>query len=431
MLQETKVVTELAGVADLHRLKVYEAHGGYAALRKALTEMKPEEVIEVVKRSGLRGKGGAGFPAGLKWGFVPRDHPGPKYLAANADEGEPGTFKDRWIIEHNPHLLIEGSIIASYAAGISQAYVYTRGEFFTGREVLEKAIKEAYAKGYLGEDVIGSGYALEMTVHSGAGSYECGEETALLTSLEGGRGHPKMKPPFPATHGGWGKPTVINNVETLATVPAIINRGADWHRSLGTDKSPGVKMVSISGQVGKPGNYEIALGTPVRSIIDDLGGGVWKGRALKGFMPGGSSTPVLTPDKLDTPYDYESIGEVGSMLGSGAIIVFDETADMVRVAEILTRFYAWESCGKCTPCREGTRWMLQIYERILNGGGRMEDLPLLLDICQGIEFKSFCPFGDAAVGAVRSTIQHFRDEYEEYIRKHKVYERKFTPVRHR
>jgi len=430
MLQETKVVTELAGTEGLRRLEVYEAHGGYGALRKALTGMKPQEVIDEVKRSGLRGKGGAGFPAGLKWSFVPRDHPGPKYLAANADEGEPGTFKDRWIIEENPHLLIEGSIIASYAAGIDHAYVYTRGEFFTARRVLLGAIKEAYARGYLGENILGSGYALEMTVHSGAGSYECGEETALLTSLEGGRGHPKLKPPFPATHGAWGRPTVINNVETLATVPSIINRGADWYRSFGTEKSPGVKMVSISGHVEKPGNYEIPLGTPVRMILDDLGGGVWKGRELKAFAPGGSSTPLLLPGNLDTPYDYESIAEAGSMLGSGGIIVFDETTDMVRVAEILTRFYAWESCGKCTPCREGTRWMLQIYERILNGGGRMEDLDLLLDICEGIDSKSFCPFGDAALGIVRSTIQHFRAEYENYIRKHKVYKRKFMPVRH-
>ncbi len=429
-LTETKVTTALCEVDGAERIDVYEANGGYRALRKALTEMKPEDVIEEVKKSGLRGKGGAGFPAGLKWSFVPKDHPGPKYLACNADEGEPGTFKDRYLIEKNPHQVIEGCIIASYAVGISHCYIYTRGEFYLGKDRLDAAIKEAYAKGYLGSNVLGTGFNLEMVVHTGAGSYECGEETALLTSLEGDRGHPKMKPPFPATHGAWGKPTVINNVETLATVPPIIEKGANWHTSLGTEKSPGIKIVSVSGHVNKPGNYEVEYGVPTSAIINRLACGVWNDRKLKCFIPGGSSTPVLPAEKVDVPYDYESLASAGSMLGSGALIVFDETADMVRVAEVVTRFYAWESCGKCTPCREGTRWMLQIYERILNGAGRMEDLDLLLDICQGMKFKSFCPFGDAAPPIVESTIALFRDEYEDYIRNHKVYPRSFIPVRH-
>ncbi len=429
-IKEVKVTTALCEIEDAYKIEVYEAHGGYKALKKALCEMKPEEVIEEVKRSGLRGKGGAGFPTGLKWSFVPKNHPGPKYLACNADEGEPGTFKDRYLIENNPHLVIEGCIIASYAVGISTCYIYGRGEFFKGKERLQEAIKEAYAKGYLGQNILGSGYSLEMVVHTGAGSYECGEETALLTSLEGGRGHPRMKPPFPATKGAWDKPTVINNVETLATVPHIIERGADWYTSMGTQKSPGVKIVSVSGHVENPGNFEVPYGVKISAIINELAGGVWKGRKLKCFFPGGSSTPILPAEKVDTPYDYESLAEAGSMLGSGALIVLDETADMVRIAEILTRFYAWESCGKCTPCREGTRWMLQIYERILSGGGRMEDIDLLLDICSGIEFKSFCPFGDAAVQVVKSSIMLFRDEYEDYIKNHRVYERKFIPVRH-
>lgn len=430
MLEQTKVVMRLDGVADHHRLDVYEANGGYAALRKAIKEMKPAEVIDEVKASGLRGKGGAGFPAGLKWSFVPKDHPGPKYLACNADEGEPGTFKDRWILEHNPHQMIEGCIIAAYAVGISHIYVYSRGEFYRGKKLIRRAADEAYAKGYLGKNILGSGFSTDLTVHTGAGSYECGEETALLTSLEGGRGHPKMKPPFPASEGAWRKPTVINNVETLATVPEILNRGAAWHAALGTEKSKGVKMVCISGHVERPGNYEVELGVPTGAIINDLAGGVKGGRALKGFFPGGSSTPVLPASKADVAYDYESIATAGSMLGSGALIVFDDKADVVRMAEVITRFYAWESCGKCTPCREGTRWMLQIYERILKGGGRLEDMELLLSICDHLEFKSFCPFGDAAVGVVRSTIDLYRDEYEGYIRNHRVYKRKFMPVKH-
>ena len=429
-VKETKVTTELCETPEAYRIEVYEAQGGYRALKKALREMKPEEVIEEVKESGLRGKGGAGFSCGLKWSFVPKDHSGPKFLACNADEGEPGTFKDRYIIENNPHIVIEGCILASYAVGIQKAYIYARGEFYLGKERLEQAIKEAYEKGYLGENILGSGFSLDIIVHSGAGSYEAGEETALLTSLEGDRAHPRMKPPFPAVKGLWSCPTVINNVETLATVPAIIERGAKWHRSMGTEKSPGVKVVSVSGHVEKPGNYEVEYGVPTSAIINDLAGGVWKGRKLKCFIPGGTSTPILPADKVDTPYDYESLQSAGSMLGSGALIVLDETADIVRVAEVVTRFYAWESCGKCTPCREGTRWMLQIYERILNGGGRKEDLDILLDICEAMEFKSFCPFGDAAPAVVKSSIKLFREEYEDYIKNRKVYKREFYPVRH-
>jgi NADH-quinone oxidoreductase subunit F len=428
-LVETRVVMRLADVPGAHRLDVYEANGGYAALRKALSQMEPEEVMGEVKASGLRGKGGAGFPAGLKWSFVPRDHPGPKYLACNADEGEPGTFKDRWILEHVPHLLIEGCILCAYAVGISHIYVYCRGEFARGKKMLEDATREAYAKGYLGENILGSGFSTQLTVHSGAGSYECGEETALLTSLEGGRGHPKNKPPFPATHGAWAKPTVINNVETLATVPDIITRGAAWYAGMGIEKSKGVKMVSICGHVVRPGIYEVEFGVPIADIIA-LAGGVSSGRALKGFFPGGSSTPVLPASQTGISYDYESVAAAGSMLGSGGLIVFDETTDVVKMAEVITRFYAWESCGKCTPCREGTRWMLQTYERILQGKGKPGDTELLLSICDNIEFKSFCPFGDAAVGVVRSTVKYYPEEYDAYIRRGKAIKRAFTPMRH-
>ncbi len=419
----------LAGVPDAHKLEVYEANGGYAALRKALGEMKPEEVVEAVKESGLRGKGGAGFPAGLKWSFVPRGYAGPKYLACNADEGEPGTFKDRWILENVPHLLIEGCVLCAYAVGISHIYIYCRGEFARGKQMLEEASREACAKGYLGANILGSGFSVDLTVHSGAGSYECGEETALLTSLEGGRGHPKNKPPFPATKGAWGKPTVINNVETLATVPDIIARGAAWHAAMGTEKSKGVKMVSICGHVARPGVYEVEFGVPVSGIIA-LAGGMQEGRNLKGFFPGGSSTPILPASQAGVSYDYESIAGAGSMLGSGGLIVFDESTDVVKMAEIITRFYAWESCGKCTPCREGTRWMLQTYERILRGEGRPEDPALLLSICGQIEFKSLCPFGDAAVGVVRSTVILFPGEYGAYISGGKASKRAYIPVRH-
>lgn len=391
--------------------------GGYRAAEHALKNMQPGEVIDTVKAAGLRGKGGAGFPAGLKWSFVPKDHPGPKYLAINADEGEPGTFKDRFIIEDCPHRLIEGAMIACYAFGAHQAYCYIRGEFYDAIRLLDAAAKEAYSAGILGDKPFGVDYPMHFQVHTGAGAYICGEETSMLSSLMGERGHPRMKPPFPAVEGLWRKPTVINNVETIATAPAIIDAGAAWFTARGTEKSAGVKVVSVSGCVRNPGWWEIEYGTPMSVIINELAGGLKPGRTLKAIIPGGSSCPLLHPDKIDTPFDYESVAQAGSMLGSAAMIVLDDTVDIVRLMRNFSHFYAHESCGKCTPCREGTRWMLQIHERILAGGGRTEDIDLLYDITQGIEAKSFCPLGDAAAWPVKSAVQRFRGEYERWVSK--------------
>lgn len=389
--------------------------GGYRAANHVLNNMTPEEVIEQTKASGLRGKGGAGFPAGLKWSFVPKDSPRPKYLAINADEGEPGTFKDRFIMEDCPHRLIEGAIIASYSFGAHMAYCYIRGEFYDSINILNNAVKEAYEAGILGENACGSGYAMHFQVHTGAGAYICGEETAMLSSLMGERGHPRMKPPFPAVEGLWRGPTIINNVETIGCVPAIFDAGAQWFKARGTEKSPGVKLVSVSGCVRNPGWWEIEYGTPTSTIINELAGGLKPGRTLKAIIPGGSSCPLLKPDKVDTPFDYESMAEAGSMLGCAAMIVLDDTVDIVKLERNFAHFYAHESCGKCTPCREGTRWMLQIHERILAGGGTESDLKLLEDIVAGIEAKSFCPLGDAAAWPVKSAIKLFPDEYRKYF----------------
>lgn len=393
--------------------------GGYRAAEHVLKNLQPAEVIEQAKASGVRGKGGAGFPAGLKWSFVPKNHPGPKYLAINADEGEPGTFKDRFIMEDAPHRLIEGAIIACYAFGAHQAYIYTRGEFYPTIDLVDAAIKEAYDVGILGDKPFGVDYPLHITTHTGAGAYICGEETSLLSSVMGERGHPRMKPPFPAIEGLWRKPTIINNVETIATIPAVFDAGADWFTARGTAKSPGIKIVSVSGAVRNPGWWEIEYGTPMNVIIDELAGGVLEGRKIKAVIPGGSSTPLVKPEYLGTSYDYESLDVKlpdgpQSMLGSAAMIVLDDTVDFVKLMRNFCHFYSHESCGKCTPCREGTRWMLQIHERILDGRGRPEDLALLLDIVGGIEAKSFCPLGDAAAWPVRSAVERFPEDYERY-----------------
>jgi NADH-quinone oxidoreductase subunit F len=385
--------------------------GGYRAARAVLSGMQPEQVIETVKAAGLRGKGGAGFPAGMKWSFVPKT-PGPKYLAINGDEGEPGTFKDRFILEDCPHRLIEGAMIACYAFGAHHAYCYIRGEFYDSIRLLQDAVDEAYAKGILGDKPFGVDYPMHFGVHTGAGAYICGEETSMLSSLMGERGHPRMKPPFPAVEGLWRRPTVINNVETIASVPAIMHAGADWFKARGTEKSPGVKVVSVSGCVRNPGWWEIEYGTPTGVIINELAGGLKPGRKLKAVIPGGSSCPVLKADCLDVPFDYEGMVAAGSMLGSAAMIVLDDTVDLVDVMENFSHFYAHESCGKCTPCREGTRWMLQMHQRILAGGGRMEDIDLLYEVTQGIEAKSFCPLGDAAAWPVKSAVTRFREDYE-------------------
>ncbi|MFQ5455572.1 MAG: NADH-quinone oxidoreductase subunit NuoF [Nitrospirota bacterium] len=395
----------------------YSGAGGYKGLEKALKEYSPQDIIDIVKNSGLRGRGGAGFPTGIKWSFIPKDPNLTKYLCCNADEGEPGTFKDRELMARDPHQLLEGMIITSYAIGINNAYIYIRGELVKEAKILEEAIKEAYDRGYLGKNILGRGlFDLEIMVHRGAGAYICGEESALLESLEGKRGQPRLKPPFPAIHGLYGKPTVINNVETLSNIPHIIMRGAEWFAGIGTQKSVGTKIFSISGHVKRPGNYELPFGIPLRELIFDYAGGMKNDKRLKAVIPGGSSAPVLTEEQLDVNMDFESVAAAGSMLGSGAVIVMDESTCMVWVALKLMEFYFHESCGKCTPCREGGSWMLQILERIEHGEGREGDIELLEHICNNMRGKTFCPFGDAEVSPVMSTIKHFRNEYESHIK---------------
>jgi NADH-quinone oxidoreductase subunit F len=413
---EEKVLLRNVGVPNSHEIDVYLERGGYQALEEALKELTPEGLIDMVKESGLRGRGGAGFPAGVKWSFLP---PGvfPRYLVCNADEGEPGTFKDRVLIEHDPHSLLEGIIISSYACQVEHAFIYIRGEYVFGADRLDQAVEQAYDRGYLGKNILRSGYDLEITVHRGAGAYICGEETGLLTSLEGGRAHPKLKPPFPASEGLYRKPTVINNVETLCNVPAIVLKGADWYRSFGTEKSTGIKLFSISGHVKKPGVYELALGTPMRTLIYDCAGGPLDDKPIMAVIPGGSSTPMLPAGVIDTvTLDYEALAEAGSMLGSGAVIVIGQGTCIVDMVERLAEFYRHESCGKCVPCREGTDWLYKILRRIKHGQGREEDIDLLLDICDNIAGKTFCPLGDAALGPVRSSIALFRNEYLHHIR---------------
>jgi NADH-quinone oxidoreductase subunit F len=415
---QTKVLLRNVGVPNSHEIETYVKQGGYLALEKALKEYRPQDVVQIVLDSGLRGRGGAGFPAGRKWMFLPKGVY-PRYLVCNADEGEPGTFKDRLLMEHDPHGVIEGIMIASYACEVEHAFIYVRGEYDLSYKRLRRAVDQAYEWGYLGKNrrIAESGYHLELSILRGAGAYICGEETALLSSLEGKRGHPKLKPPFPATEGLYRKPTVINNVETLFNVPFIVANGAAWYRQWGTERSPGLKLFCVSGHVERPGTYELPLGTPMRELIDDVCGGPKDGIPLKAIIPGGSSTPMM-PAKvaLETNLDYEAITEAGSMLGAGAVIAINEETCLVRVTERLALFYRHESCGKCIPCREGTDWMHKILRRIEHGQGRMEDLDLLLDICDSIAGKSFCPLGDAAVGPVRSSIERFRPEYEFHIR---------------
>jgi NADH-quinone oxidoreductase subunit F len=410
----TQILFKNINIKDLHTMRVYEEQDGYQSLRKAF-DQKPEEILEAVKDSGLRGRGGAGFPTGLKWSFLAKDV-FPRYLCCNADESEPGTCKDRELLLKNPHLLLEGMILCSYACRIETGYIYMRGEFHDLSFIMDKAIEEAHAKGYLGKNIMGTGFDLEIHTHLGAGAYICGEESALLNSLEGGRGEPRMKPPFPAVEGLYAKPTVINNVETLCVVPYIVNEGAEKYASLGTEKSKGTKLVSVSGHVKKPGNYEVVLGTSTREIIYDLAGGIRDDNELKAFIPGGSSVPMLPADKVDVGYDYEALASAGTMLGSGALIVIDNKANIVETTLRLISFYMHESCGKCTPCREGTRWLHQIVERILQHKGQMEYINKIEDICDNMAFKTFCPLADACVAPVVSSIKYFRSEYEEYFK---------------
>lgn len=410
----TQILFKNINLQDLHTMKVYEEQGGYQSLKKAFAR-KPEEIIETVKASGLRGRGGAGFPTGLKWSFLAKDV-FPRYLCCNADESEPGTCKDRELLLKNPHMLIEGMILCSYACRIETGYIYMRGEFHDLSFIMDKAIEEARAKGYLGKNIMGSGFNLEIYTHLGAGAYICGEESALLNSLEGGRGEPRMKPPFPAVEGLYAKPTVINNVETLCVVPYIVNEGAEKYASFGTEKSKGTKLVSVSGHVKRPGNYEVVLGTSTREIIYDLAEGIRDDNELKAFIPGGSSVPMLPASSVDVAYDYESLAAAGTMLGSGALIVIDNKANIVETTLRLISFYMHESCGKCTPCREGTRWLHQIVQRILQNKGQLEYISRLEDICDNMSFKTFCPLADACVAPVVSSIKHFRSEYEEYFK---------------
>jgi NADH-quinone oxidoreductase subunit F len=401
---------------DPTALATYREGGGYARLAEWLRR-EPEAIVEEVKKSGLRGRGGAGFPTGLKWSFLSRDNPKPRYLCVNADESEPGTYKDRLIIERDPHRLIESTVVSAYAIRAKLAFVYIRGEFHEGARILEKALAEAREAGLVGEDILGTGACVEIVIHRGAGAYECGEETALIESLEGKRGQPRLKPPFPAVVGLYGCPTIVNNVETLINVPLILERGADWFASYGTEKNGGPKLYCISGDVRRPGVYEAPMGRiTLRQLIEEYAGGVREGRGLKAVIPGGSSTPVLSADEIDVPLDFEGIGRAGSMLGSAGTIVLDDSRSMVEVARILTHFYKHESCGKCSPCREGTGWMLQLIERIETGSGSERDLDHLKSVCDAIAGKTLCPFGDAAIAPALSTMAKFRPEYEYYLR---------------
>jgi len=397
-------------------MATYEANGGYAGLRTAL-EMDKVAVVEAVKASGLRGRGGAGFPTGMKWGFLPAPDGGPRYLVVNADESEPGTCKDIPLMLASPQLLLEGVIISSYAIDCHHAFIYVRGEVLHVYRRVLRAVEEAYRRGYLGRNILGSGYDLDVTVHAGAGAYICGEETALLDSLEGLRGQPRLKPPFPAVEGLYSRPTAVNNVESIASVPGIITRGAAWFASLGTPKSTGHALFSLSGHVTRPGQYEAPLGVTLRELLE-LAGGVRAGHELKFWTPGGSSTPLLTAEHLDVALDYESVGEAGSMLGTRALQIFDETTCAVRAIARWTKFYEHESCGKCTPCREGTFWLRRILDRIEGGTGTMDDLDVLLDTCDNILGRAFCALGDAATSPILSGLQFFRAEFEKHITGH-------------
>jgi len=397
------------------RIEAYLERGGYQALPKAVREYRPSEIIEMVKRSGLRGRGGAGFPTGVKWGFVPKDPGIPKYLLCNADEGEPGTFKDRELLERDPHQVLEGIIIASYAIGSETSYIYLRGEFLEAVAILERALQEAYAHGFLGKKILGSDFNLDVYLHRGAGAYICGEETALIESLEGKRGEPRIRPPFPAVKGLYQCPTVVNNVETLCNIPHIIVRGPKWFASMGTPKSTGTRVFSVSGHVRRPGNYELPLNATLRQLIYEHAGGILDDRRIKAIIPGGSSAPTLTADHLDVGLDFESLAAAGSMGGSGAVIVLDETTCMVKVGEVINRFYHHESCGQCTQCREGTAWLHKILKRIEDGRGQMADLEVLKDVCRNMKGQTICVLSDSAAMPTESYMHYFREEFEAHI----------------
>ncbi len=411
---EVKVISARFGLPDSTSLDTYLAHDGYKAFQKALT-MKPEDIIEEVKRSALRGRGGAGFSAGMKWSFVPRDSPKPKYIVCNADESEPGTSKDRLLMEKDPHEILEGMLIAGLSVGAHHGYIYVRGEYRYLIEILDRAIEEAYARGYLGKNILGSGFDFDAVAHTGAGAYECGEESALLESLEGKRGIPRIRPPFPAVVGLYQCPTILNNVETYCAVPHIILKGSDWYHRLGTPKNGGTRLFVLSGHVNRQGVYELPLGITLRKLIYEVGGGVPGGKKVKAVIPGGSSTPVLTAEHLDTPLDFDSLAKVGSFLGSGGVVVMDEDTCMVEAALRIMKFYCHESCGWCVPCREGTLWLQKVLGRFHAGGGRKSEIDLIGEVAQNMLGRTFCPLGDAAAMPTISIVKHFRQDFEAHL----------------
>ncbi|MCP4008537.1 MAG: NADH-quinone oxidoreductase subunit NuoF [Proteobacteria bacterium] len=416
MTEQIFVCLPLPGVEQPWTLDAYKSQQGYTALEKILKEQSdPNSIIETLKTSNLRGRGGAGFPPGIKWSFMPRDCEGPSFIVCNSDEGEPGTCKDRDILRFNPHAVIEGMIIAGYTMGCSAGYNYIRGEFTEPIERFEGALEAAREAGYLGKNILGSGFDFDIHVHLGAGAYVCGEETALLESIEGKKGQPRYKPPFPAQYGLFGCPTTINNTETLASVPTIMRRGGEWFRDLGVKNSGGTKLFSVSGHVEKPGNFEVPMGIPFKELLE-MAGGIWKGRKLKAVIPGGSSVPVVPAETmLEANMDYDGLSAIGTAIGAGSVIVMDETTCMVSVLERLTYFYHEESCGQCTPCREGTGWLYRIVKRINNGKGTPEDLDTLLDVANRIEGHTICALGDAAAWPVQSFLKHYRHEFEAKI----------------
>ncbi|HUO35041.1 MAG TPA: NADH-quinone oxidoreductase subunit NuoF [Candidatus Acidoferrum sp.] len=413
---EVRVIAKRFGIPNSHKIDVYIQNEGYQALEKALKQMTPAQIIDEVKKSNLRGRGGAGFSTGMKWSFVPKDNPKPKYVLANCDESEPGTSKDRPLMEMDPHQLIEGMVIAGRAIGSNQGYAYIRGEYRYIIDIMDVAIAEAYTKGFLGKNILGSGFDFDLCTHTGAGAYECGEESALMESLEGKRGYPRIKPPFPAVVGLYGCPTIINNAETLSSVPAIIRGGGEWYAGLGTPKNGGTRLYSISGHVNRPGIYELPLGFPLRRLIEDVAGGMRNGKKLKAVVPGGSSCPLLTADEIDVALDYDSVAKIGSMLGSGGTVILDEDTCMVDFARRIMKFYAHESCGWCIPCREGTTWLRKMLDRFHDGAGREEDISLIGELSQNMLGRTFCPLGDAAAMPTISIVQKWRHEFEDHLR---------------
>ena len=411
---EVPIISKRFGIPNSRKIDVYMKHEGYQALEKALKRMTPDQIIDELKKSSLRGRGGAGFPTGMKWSFVPKGDK-QKYILANADESEPGTCKDRPLMEMDPHQLIEGMVIAGRAVSANRGYIYIRGEYRYIIDIMDAAIAEAYAKGYLGKNILGSGFDFELCTHTGAGAYECGEESALMESLEGKRGYPRIRPPFPAVVGLYGCPTVINNAETLSTVPAVIRMGGEAYANLGTPKNGGTRLYSISGHVNRPGIYELPLGFPLRRLIEEVAGGVSGGKKLKAVIPGGSSCPLLSAEEIDVAMDYDSVAKIGSMLGSGGTVVIDEDTCMVDVARRIMHFYAHESCGWCIPCREGTTWLRKLLDRFHEGGGREEDIPLIDELSKNMLGRTFCPLGDAAALPTISIVKKWRKEFEDHL----------------